>query len=190
MLEEFYKESLGQYPDLYDLKGSIQRDVEERVKGRKTTVTVGVGNIDRYFKELSSYQKEREDIQTLQRAIRDDYEKLKRTYQYISKNPMQQSTQNRQSLSYMQDPEKAELLIADNRRFSDIHIQVMRLFNGYITIYSDSFSAKLKLLEEKYLSTRNLIIDIFRETNALTSVNRDHTVGTGVIPYNPKLNGF
>ena len=190
LLEKFCKDVTGGYPELDDIKGSVQSIVTKRVRGCRTTVAIGIHNVDRYLKELGDYRKEREDLQKLERAVKDDYEKLKTTYEHISKDPLKAAEAQRRDMKYLQDPDMEDFNAQQYSRYADIHVQTMRLFNGYLDIYAESFATKLKLLEEKYLDTRNLIITIFTETGTLPTANRATGTSMKPIQYDPRLNGL
>lgn len=168
MLIEFGKEVIDSPPDPYDLKDSTAKIVRDTVQGKETTVIITPATFDKYLHEIMNYKQDRDDIMQTKKAINDDYTALKRTYSKVTKDPkalMSPTIQN------FKDPDRAAFIAREYSRYSNIHVEMMRLFNGFINIYNVAFDTKLKCLNEKIERNKAIIIEIITRTGLFTSLN-------------------
>lgn len=188
MLEMFGKQVLDTTIRTYDLKGSVSKAVELRVRGNSVSYEITEETVDRLIKEISDYHRERDDILRLQRTMTEDYEFLKSTYKSVTSHPEQLA---RNTPRYLHDPDREEFIARETSRYADIHVEMMRLFNGFLTIYQTAFETKLRLLDAKYNDSRNTLNVLFTNTNVLATINVKPNTGTEKpIPFMPGTNSL
>lgn len=190
LLVKFSREVLDAAVDPFKLKDSTKTIVEKKLQGRHITMTVTVDTIDEIFKTLSDYHTDRAAIKDTEKAILADYDKFRRTYKKVTEEPMKLIGEDR-TLKRLADPEKEDMIAREYNRYADIHVDMMRLFNGYVTMYSEAFKTKLRILDDKYMDYRNLLIELFTKTGTMAAMGRAKPSSSAtVIDYNPKVGSF
>ncbi|MCM1231729.1 MAG: hypothetical protein NC311_05770 [Muribaculaceae bacterium] len=186
LLQRFGKEVLGMEPDPDDLKGSTADIVRATMRGEMTKVQIDRKTLNSYIDQISSYKADKEDLMRTKKSVVDDYEALKRTYAKVTKDPMSLA---RNRIEQMAHPEKEALLSHEYQRFANIHMEMMRLFNGYITIYKVAFDTKLDEIMQKVEDRKNVITEIITRTGLFAALNTKNPAKDGKpIPYKPGLN--
>ena len=184
LLQSFGKEVLDESPDPYDLKASTEKIVRKRIRGKKVTIGVTANMLDRYLEQISTYKRDKDDILRVKKNVLDDYEALKRTYASVTKKP---DNVIRTKLLTVVDPEKEAFMAAEYSRYASIHVEMMRLFNGYITIYKTAFDTKLNELSAKINDNRNTINEVITRVGFFAALNTKSTMDQKKpIPYMPK----
>lgn len=182
LLQSFGKEVLEVTPDPYDLRGSTKKIVEKRVRGKSITVTIDHHTLDKYIEQITTYKRDKDDIMRARKNIIDDYELLKKTYASVTKNPESFITNRIQAIA---DPDKEAFMANEYSRYAAIHIEMMRLFNGYIAIYQAAFDVKLQELQNKINDNKNTIVAIITQTGLFAALNTKTVDRNKPIPYNP-----
>lgn len=182
MLKSFGYEVLGLTPDPYHLKDSTAKIVRDKVRGKPVTVSIDRWTLEKYFEQISTYKRDKDDILRTRKNLVEDYELLKRSYSSATKDPNQLAT-NR--LKTMVDPDKEAFLAHEYNRYANIHVEMMRLFNGYIAIYKSAFDTKLSELNDKINNNKNTIVEIITRTGLFASLNTKSPMNDNPIPYNP-----
>ena len=116
---------------------SVNKIVSKKMKGKKTNVIITADTITAYMKEINNYKADRAAVEKTKKAIIEEYTALKQAHEKATENPMALA---KNTLTYKQNPKREEFLSLEYNRFSDIHIEMIRLFNGYITIYETAFT--------------------------------------------------
>lgn len=185
LLEAFGKEVLGMTPDPDNLKDSTAEIVRKTMRGEMVKVRIDRSTLNQYINQISTYKADKEDIQRTKRAIVDDYEALKKTYSKVTKDPMALAKNRIEQVAH---PDKQALLSHEYQRYADIHMQMMRLFNGYITIYKTAFDTKLDEITHKINDRKNLITELITRTGLFATLNtKDPDRYGNPIPYKPNL---
>lgn len=185
MIEVFGKKVLDITPDPWNLSESVKDIVTKKIRGPKMTVRIDVTTLDEWIKSITEYRKDRDDLMNLKKDIVDDYETLKRTLGSATKP--EKMVPGRTNLQRVYDPEMESFHDKEYARFSDIHTEMMRLFNGYITIYKEAFATKLTLLDEKINDQRNTLIEVMTRTGTFAAINnKTPSTDNNIIPYNPQ----
>jgi len=180
LLQSFGKEVLGAMPDPYDLKSSTASIVQRTIRGKKKTIDITRETFNQYINEILNYKRDKDDIIRTRKSILDDYETLKRTYASVTKEP---ESLMRSHIQDIKDPDREAFLAHEYSRYADIHMEMMRLFNGYIAIYQSAFDTKLKCLTEKIESNKATITEIITRTGIFAAIN---TKATTPIPRQPE----
>ena len=168
LLQSFGKEVLERTPDPDDLKKSTAKIVQERIRGQKKTITITRDTFNAYVNEILNYKRDKDDIMRTRKSIIDDYEALKRTYATVTKDP---ESLMRSHIQNIKDPDREAFLAHEYTRYADIHMEMMRLFNGYIAIYQSAFDTKLQCLSEKIESNKAMITEIITRTGVFAAIN-------------------
>ncbi|MCM1532920.1 MAG: hypothetical protein NC114_11730, partial [Ruminococcus flavefaciens] len=168
LLQSFGKEVLERAPDPDDLKNSTTKIVRDRIRGQKKTITITRETLGIYINEIMNYKHDKDDIMRTRKAIIDDYESLKRTYAAVTKDP---ESLMRSHIRDLKDPDREAFLAHEYTRYADIHMEMMRLFNGYIAIYKAAFDTKLQCLTEKIESNKAAITEVFTRTGVFAAIN-------------------
>lgn len=183
LLERFGKDVVGSEIDPYDINGSTRALVQEKIRGSKVTITIDRATLRKYIDSVSHYKKDKDEILRAKKAIIADYEALKRTYKSVTANPVKLAKNNARVIA---DPEREAFLIRETQRYADIHVELMRLFNGYIAIYRAAFDTKLAELDARIINNRNTITEIIMRTGLFTTLNtKNPDKNRKPIPYNP-----
>ena len=182
LLQSFGKEVLETTPDPYDLRSSTKRIVEKRIRGKSVTVTIDRYTLDKYIEQITTYKRDKDDIIRVRKNLIDDYNLLKKTYADVTKNPTGIITNRIQAIA---DPDKEAFMVNEYSRYAAIHVEMMRLFNGYIAIYQSAFETKLQELQNKINDNKNTIIAIITQTGLFAALNTKSTDENKPIPYNP-----
>lgn len=168
LLKSFGNEVLKSTPDPFDLRESTEKIVRRTIEGRKITISITPETFNQYLNEIMNYKRDRDDILKTQKSILDDYNALKRTYSEVTKDP---ETLMRSTIQNLKDPDREAFIAHEYSRYNDIHTEMMRLFNGYITIYQAAFDTKLRCLNEKIDTNKAVINEIITRTGLFTSLN-------------------
>lgn len=168
LLQDFGKDVLERTPDPHDLKKSTSKIVQDRIRGQKKTITITRATLNQYINEILNYKRDKDDIMRTRKSIIDDYESLKRTYASVTKDP---ESLMRSQIQNIKDPDREAFLAHEYTRYADIHMEMMRLFNGYIAIYQAAFDTKLQCLNEKIESNKAAITEIFTRTGIFAAIN-------------------
>lgn len=182
LLQFFGKEVLETAPDPFDLRSSTKKIVEKRVRGKPVTVTIDRQTLDKYIEQITTYKRDKDDIMRARKNLIDDYELLKKTYAGVTKNPTSIITNRIQAIA---DPDKEAFMANEYSRYAAIHVEMMRLFNGYIAIYQAAFDTKLQELQNKINDNKNTIVAIITQTGLFAALNTKSTDKNKPIPYNP-----
>lgn len=183
LLQAFGKEVLSVTPDTDNLKESTAGIVRETMRGRMIKVSIDRKTVGAYIDQISSYKKDKDDIIRTKKNIVDDYEALKRTYSKVTKDPIQLAKNHVEQMAH---PEREALISHDYQRYASIHMEMMRLFNGYITIYKTAFDTKLDEITQKVEDRKHVITEIITRTGLFAALNTKNPDRYGnPIPYNP-----
>lgn len=182
LLQSFGKEVLETTPDPYNLRSSTKKIVEKRIRGKSVTVTIDRYTLDKYIEQITTYKRDKDDIIRVRKNLIDDYNLLKKTYADVTKNPTGIITNRIQAIV---DPDKEAFMVNEYSRYATIHVEMMRLFNGYIAIYQAAFETKLQELQNKINDNKNTIIAIITQTGLFAALNTKSTDENKPIPYNP-----
>lgn len=186
LLESFGKEVLGMTPDPDNLKDSTADIVRKTMRGEMVKVRIDRKTLGSYIDQISTYKKDKDDLLRTKKSIVEDYEALKRTYAKVTKDPAS-FAKNR--VEQMAHPDKQALLSHEYQRYADIHMQMMRLFNGYITIYKVAFDTKLDEITQKVEDRKGVITEVITRTGLFAALNTKNPDRYGnPIPYKPGLN--
>ena len=186
LLFNFGREVLGEGPDPLNLCDSVEKIVTERIRGnggRLVEVYIDANTVDKYLSEISSYDAEKKDIKETKKNITKDYESLRNTYAKVTKNPREFVRTRAQAIA---DPEREAFIAHEYLRYKDVHVEMMRLFNGYIDIYNTAFNTKLRELKAKINDRRNTITAIITSVGLFTTLNtKPLDSKRRIIPYQP-----
>lgn len=184
MLRNFGQSVTGKPVDAFNLKESVNKVVSKKMKGKKTNVVITADTITAYMKEINNYKADRAAVEKTKKAIIEEYTALKQAHEKATENPMALA---KNTIAYKQNPKREEFLSLEYNRFSDIHIEMMRLFNGYITIYETAFTTALNEMQDRINDRRNLLNQIVTATGLFAAVNTKPIPQSGQkpIPYMP-----
>ena len=187
LLEEFGKDVLGMRPDPLNLKESTKKIVLDKVRGGAITVALTRETFGKFIDQVTSYKKDKDDIIRTRKNVLEDYETLKRTYSDVTKDALGLA-KSRGQIRTMADPDREAFIAAEYQRYADIHVEMMRLFNGYIAIYQAAFDTKLSELNNKINDNRNLINTVMVQTGVFAALNtKNPDKNRKPIPYDPSL---
>ena len=187
MLSRFGEEVTGYVIDPYDIPGTVKANLEENYRGVKQLIPLDRESLKEWITSLQSYKADKAEIEATRKAILSEYEVLRDVHKKATAKPPD-IDKDEKLLDRMLNPERLDFVVSERSRYSDIHIQMMRLFNGYIRIYQKAYVAKLELMEERIADRRNTIIEIFQRTNLMATLSQKNPKGS-VIDFTPKLRG-
>lgn len=168
LLESFGKDILDAQIDPTDLKDSTAEAVRRRMRGDEIMIRLDRKTLVTYLDQISTYKKDKDDIQRTKKNVIEDYEMLKRTYAKVTKDP---KTYIENRVRGMSEPERQTMLSHEYQRFASIHMEMIRLFNGFITIYQTAFDTKLEEIQRKVEDRRNVINEVITRTGLFTTLN-------------------
>ena len=184
LLVEFGRNVTGYIIDPYDIANTVKRNITESYRGRESDVMITEDTISSWIDSINNYNEDRKMVMELRDNINDQYLNLKSVYGKVTRRPKQYIENSAEHLLY---PERDYLIASEKARFSDIHVEMMRLFNGYIKVYQEAFKTKLSLMEDKINDQRNTINEIFIRTGIFAKLAKEKVQDSRVISYNPKL---
>lgn len=167
-IQEFSLEMLGARVDPDNLKADTKKICYDLMQGQKRVEILTKANLKKYIKEIQEYKQMKDEIKKLKGDIESYYRHLKKTYSSTFKLAPGSTAG---SLTRAVDPLKAILTDRQVVQFSTARIQLNRLFNGYITLYSESFSAKLDILQDHINMNKQVITQVMTRTNVLYAVS-------------------
>lgn len=168
LLREFTRQVVGQPASLDNLKGSVETIASKRARGKPILVEITRDNLNTYMNQIDHYKQDKANLTRLKKSITDEYQTIKSMYASVTANP---TTLAKNSIRYQMDPDKEEFLAHEYGRYADIHVEMLRLFNGFITVYNMAFSAVLAVLDEKINDRKNLIVTMFSTTGIFSALN-------------------
>lgn len=167
MLKSFSKSVLGESVDPYNIKDTATKIVESNVRGREVIRKLEKSELSVFIDELKQYKVMKDDINRTKTNMLKDYEMLKHVYTNSMKNKEAES----KGLKDLKDPDVVALEAADYQRFANINLNMTRMFNGFITIYSTAFDTKLSILQDKINANRNIIVELMTQTGIFAALN-------------------
>lgn len=168
ILSDFTKQVIGQPATLNALKESVETIARKKARGKSITVEITRDNLNTYMNQLDSYQQDKAKLMKLKKSVVDEYQAIKSMYTTATSNPTQLA---KNTLRYQVNPDKEEFLAHEYGRYADIHVEMLRLFNGFITVYSTAFNTVLAVLDEKIEDRKNLIVTMFATTGIFSALN-------------------
>lgn len=167
MLLEFGSNVLDISVDTYELKSSVKSGTRQMIQGREIIKTLQPNDLSKFIDEICGYKKLKDSIIRTKKEILSEYERLKSVYMKTMKKEEAESV----SIDSIRNPEFSQFKTADSMRFANINMGMTRLFNGFITIYSESFNTKLACLQEKVDQNRDVIVRMMTETSIFAAAN-------------------
>ena len=167
LLREFSDQVIGDRVKTDQLKTSVQKIVHTHIEGREQRKVLKKEDLNKFIDELKQYKTMKDEINRTKTELLTDYETLKRVYS----NKMKSEEAKSVGLKSLKDPEVANLDAAEYQRFGDINMNMTRLFNGYLTIYSETYNTKLLILKNKIDANRNVINELMARTGVLAALN-------------------
>lgn len=165
-LRNFAHEALGGTVDPINLKTSVRDVVYANIRGRQIDRKLTQSDLNQFIDEIKQHKSIRDDLNRTKTNLLSDYNNLKKTYNTLS--TQKQIDLGLRSLKY---PEDTSFQINEYNRFADINMALTRLFNGFITIYSEAFNAKLQIINDKIINNRKVIEELMIQTGLFTSLN-------------------
>lgn len=166
-LESFGKQILDSSVNPNDLKNSTRQVVRYHLQGKEIEKRLTKDDLEDFIKEIKQYRDLKNDINRTKTMMLSDYEQLKR----VCSSRMKRVTADRANIKAWDYPDKYELQVRDYERFADINIEMTRLLNGLITIYTESYNTKLSILQNKIDSNRAVIVELMSRTGLFASLN-------------------
>lgn len=167
MLLEFGGDVLDISVDTYELKDSVKLGTRQTIQGREIIKNLQPDDLSKFIDEICGYKKLKESIIRTKKEILSEYERLRSVYKKAMKKKEAESV----GIDSIYNPEFTRFKTADSMRFANINMGMTRLFNGFITIYSESFNTKLACLQEKIDQNRDVIVRMMSETSILAAAN-------------------
>ena len=183
VIREFTKQVIGQPANVGMLKESVESIVRKKAVGKAITVEVTEDTLISYMEQINRYKQDKAEITRLKKAINEEYQSIKDMYASTTEDPIALA---KNTVRYNLSPEKEEFLANEYRRYADIHVEMLRMFNGFITVYNTAFSTVLNALDEKIADRKNFIVQLFSTTGVFAALNTK-SVGsyTNPIKYTP-----
>lgn len=173
IIREFTKQVIGQPVVVSSLKESVESVVRKRARGKAITVEVTEETLNSYMEQINRYKDDKAEITRLKKSINEEYQSIKSMYSSTTGDPIKLA---KNTVRYNMSPEKEEFLAHEYSRYADIHVEMMRLFNGFITVYNTAYSTVLNILDEKIQDRKNFIVQMFSITGIFAALN---TKGVG-----------
>lgn len=167
MLLEFGSNVLDISVDTYDLKSSVKSRTRQMIQGREVIKNLQPDDLSKFIDEICGYKKLKDSITRTKKEILSEYERLKSVYTKTMKKKEAESV----GIDSIRNSEFSRFKTADSMRFANINMGMTRLFNGFITIYSESFNTKLACLQEKIDQNRDVIVRMMSETSIFAAAN-------------------
>jgi len=188
LLEQFGQDILGERIDPNNIRESVRHVVQDKVRGNAIRIRLDRHTFATYLDQISTYKTDKDDIIKTKKAVIEDYEMIKKTYSKVTKRPDELATKavNTSDLKGLASPQRQMLYSIEYQRFADIHMEMTRLFNGFITIYETAFDTKLNELKMKIEDRKNVVTEVLTRTGLFTSINpRNVDPGKTPIKYIP-----
>lgn len=169
MLVKFSKDVIGSPVSVFDLRQSAREIVYDHIRGRARAIRLDKGDLDEFITEIRTYKEMKDEIIRTRNDTIKYYEMLKRVYSGAMIEPLAKA--EGLNIKSLRDPEAEDLKATDYQRFANINLQMTRLFNGYITIYSEAYNAKINVLKEKIDANRAIIVELLTRTGVFAAIN-------------------
>lgn len=167
MVSSFGEQVVGAAVDIYDLKGSVREAVTSKLRGREMIKKLSSSDLNGLIDELIQYKPMKDDIVRTRTNLISEYEVLKRTYTKMMEDKEADST----GIKSIKDPDFQKFQAHEYQRFMDINLHMTKLFNAYITIYSEAYNTKLSILQDKINENRTIINNLLTATGVFAAVN-------------------
>lgn len=168
LLRDFSKQVIGKPVNVTCLRDSTAEIVRKKAKGKNKQTIITSDTLATYMGEVDRYKQDKDELNRLKKMINEDYLQLKEMYASTTEDPQKLA---KNTIRYMTAPDKEEIIRSEYSRYADIHVEMLRLFNGFITIYESCFNTLLNVLDEKITARKNVIIKIFMETGLFAALN-------------------
>ena len=168
MLINFSRKTIGGSIDPYSIRSSTEEIVTEHIRGHVIVKLLTKDDVKRFIHEFKTYRDYMNDIKRTKSNIEKEYTQIKNLYGKAIKRPAEIRSIN--ALEAIYDREGAAFKANEQQRFSDINIQMTRLFTGFIDIYNKAFDTKLRLLQERIDMNKHIIAELMQRTTLLTTL--------------------
>lgn len=153
--------------DPYNINASVEEIVRLRVKGREMIKRISKEDIGKFIDECNQYKALKDSIMSTKKNMLEDYKALKS----MMSEEMKRSEAAIMKLDDALHPDVANFKTSEYRRFASINVQLTRLYNAFIQIYSKAFDTKLKILQEKIQENKDTLTKIMVETSTFAAIN-------------------
>lgn len=171
MISDFGMKVIQDGVDPYQIKDSVASCVQKQVRGNKIVKALTPDSIDEYIKEITEYKTHLNQLKRMKKMITDEYTQLKQSYKKAFDIPPDvKSKQNEMDRFY--DPIHYDFMKRERQRFSDMNIQMIRMMNGFITIYQTAYGTMISILRERVELNRSILNGFVLNINASSSLNK------------------
>lgn len=167
LLTKFSRDVIGAPVSMYETRDTARKIVYEHLRGREKIKTLDKDDLDDFITEIKVYKSVKDDIIRTRTETLKYYDTLKRVYTSVMENRLK----DQPDLKFLKNPGTEEFKAAEYQRFANINLQMTRLFNGFITIYTEAYNAKLNVIKEKIDANRTVIVEIMTQTGVFAAIN-------------------
>lgn len=168
LLQDFGRKTVGESVDIWDIKASVTEAVTKHVRGKLDIRILTKDDIDQFANDMKQYRPLVDEIKRTKSDVEKDYKELRVLYEGALKVPTEIKSITKMQTAF--DPQLSAMKAKETQRFSDINVQMSRLFNGFITIYNTAFNTKLNLIQERIDINRAVINELLRRTGVIAAL--------------------
>lgn len=173
MIIDFGTKVLHDGIDPYQLKDSVKSCVQKQVRGNKITKSLTPETIDEYIEEITEYKPHLNQLKRMKKMIVEEYTQLKQSYKKAFDIPPEvKSKQNEMDRFY--DPVQYDFMKRERQRFNDMNVQMIRMMNGFISIYQTTYNVMINILRERVELNRSVLNSFVLNINASSSLNKQN----------------
>lgn len=178
IIRDFSHDVLGEDIRVDDIKSSTEKVVTKAIRGKVIDLTLTKKNLTEFLKDISAYKQEKDAVNSTKNAVLSDYQTLKRScgkyldsIQGLSKSPSYY--EDKKPISYYSDPARSVMIANEYQKYANYKVEMTRMFNAMFTIYQVSYNTKLKLMQQKIESYREIVLTLIVDTGIFAKVNTD-----------------
>lgn len=150
-----------------DVKDTAYVIALDHLRGQQVTRKLEQRDINAFIDEIKTYKPLKDDINKTKTTIIKEYENLKRVYTKAMEEKASQSL----GIKSLKQPEIEGFKVHEVQRFTDINLQMTRMFNAFITIYNEAFNTKLQVIQDRIEDNRKILVELMGRTGVLAAIN-------------------
>ena len=168
MLQEFTRDTLGQKLDTKKLTEETKTLINVKMKGPTKTIGITQRNVGSLIDGFTTTAKEvQKEIKATKTCFAKDYKTLQELLSLYQKKKVPVVT----SISMIRDPEKYDFELQEMKRFSNINMEMSRLYTGLVSVYNVSYTKKYEVLRERVELDRVVLVALLQAAGSFAAIN-------------------
>lgn len=169
IIEEYSKDTIGDKVRPNNIEADTKLIVQSKLRGSPKTVALTQRNLNDIINSIIAESKEMlKDVKATKPAFTKDNKTL---HTLIERYPNNGKVSIRQSIKMLKYPDEYQEERAELYRFSDINLELNRLFSGLVSMYTNTYATKMQVIRERIDTSREVLVGLLQAAGAFSAIN-------------------